>query len=53
MLYVFPVTGTKDSHTLISDDYTEQWHKFLTEYPLAPYEKWLELMNAEKFSATR
>jgi DNA polymerase-3 subunit delta' len=47
MLYVFPVTGTKDSHTLISDDYTEQWHKFLTEYPLAPYEKWLELMNAE------
>ena len=52
MMYAYPTAGSKGGRAMLSDDYLPQWRQFLTDYPLAPYEKWLELMNADNSQPT-
>lgn len=47
MIYTFPTSGSRNGHPVTSEDLIGQWRTFLNDYPLAPYPKWLELMNAE------
>lgn len=47
LLYVFPTAGSKQGKTNTVEDLLPQWYEFIHNYPLAPYEKWLNLMNAD------
>lgn len=47
MHFVYPVSGTQGSRQLTSEDYREEWHSFLKDYPLAPYSEWLRHLGSE------
>ncbi len=47
MLYSFPTVTNKSTKPSISEDFSEQWSTFIKEYPLAPWNKWLELMGVD------
>jgi DNA polymerase-3 subunit delta' len=47
LLYVFPTAGSKQGKANTVEDLLPQWYEFIHNYPLAPYEKWLNLMNAD------
>ena len=31
----------------MSDEFYDAWQEFVRQYPLAPWQRWLELVNAE------
>lgn len=45
LLFSFPIAGAKGKTSSVSQDWMIQWKDFLTKYPLAPYNKWLELLG--------
>jgi DNA polymerase-3 subunit delta' len=47
LLYVYPTAGNKQGKALTVEDLRPQWQEFIHDYPLAPYEKWLNLMGAD------
>lgn len=47
MHFVYPVVKKRNPKLGISEDYSAQWKEYLNEEPFAPYEKWLDKMNAE------
>lgn len=47
MLFSYPTPAGKGGRKVLSEDYAGPWQTFLQRYPLAPWEKWLELSGAE------
>ena len=46
MYYVFPVAKKTKPKKGVSDDYIDEWREYMTEEPFAPYEKWLDKIDA-------
>ena len=46
MYYVFPVAKKTKPKKGVSDDYIDEWREYMAEEPFAPYEKWLDKIDA-------
>ena len=46
--YVFPVVKKQSNKTAVSDDYCEEWHKFLNDSPYMSSMEWQVAINSEK-----
>lgn len=46
MYYVFPVAKKTKPKKGVSDDYMDEWREYMDEEPFAPYEKWLDKIDA-------
>lgn len=46
MYFVFPIVKKTSPKMSVSDDYMEQWIKFIAENRFSSYEKWLEIIDA-------
>lgn len=44
--YVYPVLKRANPSRSVSSDYSEEWEKFITDYPFMPPQKWLEIIDA-------
>lgn len=44
--FIYPIAKNKSKGLLVSANLSEQWDRFITEYPTMPEEKWLEILEA-------
>lgn len=49
--FVYPVVRTKKIAKPVSDDYINQWRKFILDLPYHGFEKWLEIIGVENQQA--
>lgn len=47
LLFSFPTPTAKSGSSSVSDEFYDAWQEFVRQYPLAPWQRWLELVNAE------
>lgn len=47
MHFIYPIVKIEKKR-VVSADAAEQWQEMITKYPSMPYEKWLEILEAEK-----
>jgi len=47
LMFCYPVHGNRGSRQGVSEDFHSEWKDFIAANPLAPYPRWLEMMNAE------
>lgn len=47
LLFSFPTPTAKSGRSSVSDEFYDAWQEFVRQYPLAPWQRWLELVNAE------
>ena len=49
--FVYPVVRTKKITKPVSDDFINQWRKFILDFPYHGFEKWLEITGVENQQA--
>lgn len=49
--FVYPVVRTKKTAKPVSDDFINQWRKFILDFPYHGFEKWLEITGVENQQA--
>lgn len=47
LIFSYPTISEKGKTQTVSEDFSKQWAYFLSEYPLASYRNWLEILGSD------